>query len=191
MVVRLAALGFPNISGEAVAESIHLSGHMFVAGRGQNTLAQPADTVNIESLHLIDGHVLGPQIDTHGILLGLIPQSNANGLGFRKPFFGFVGSIPFNLLRGIGGVEVYGKLDRGLFHGTKLHTELVLSETHFGNIVVGQKLSFRRFPDLIDGYARGPLQQAEPTFWHYFKDSHVGNNALHTPQAGDRQRTLR
>ena len=49
---------FPQVLHQSLTHRVELAGHIFVAGSRQRALRQPANTVNIEALHVLHGHIL-------------------------------------------------------------------------------------------------------------------------------------
>jgi len=70
-----------DVFNQSFAERVDFSSEEFVAGCCHGALGQSAQAVNVKPLHLGHGHVFGPQIDTQGIFMNMVPQSKADRLG--------------------------------------------------------------------------------------------------------------
>ncbi len=105
------------VVNKPVAQVVGFAGHVLIACGRQDALGQPSKAVNVKPLHFIHGHVFSPQVDAQGVFLRLVPQRNADGLGFGRCCIGFVGGVPQDFIRYIITVEFYTEIDGGFSHG--------------------------------------------------------------------------
>lgn len=92
---------FLQVGDQAFTKGVYLVGYEFITGRGKGTLSEASNAVNIEAFHLIDRHILGPEVDPEGVFLGMIPESDADRLRIGEPWIGLVGGLPEDFVRDV------------------------------------------------------------------------------------------
>lgn len=92
---------FLQVGDQSFTQGVYLIGYKLITGGGQGTLSQASDAVYIEAFHLIDRHILGPEVDPEGVFLGMIPKGDADRFGIGEPWIGLVGSLPEDFVRDV------------------------------------------------------------------------------------------